>query len=442
MGTAPYMSPEQVGGEKLDARTDLFSFGLVLYEMATGRVAFAGQTVAEVHDAIVNRAPSPARGLNSDVPPKLEGIITKALEKDRALRYQTAADLLGDLNELRRETDSGGDVSAPHGEWLIRRRWLRGLAAVTLLASAGVAWFLTRHERTQAELAERRITANPSEDWVMAAAISPDGKRIAYDDQTGLYVRFVDSGETHGVSLPKGFHSNISDLEWFPDGGELLATVLGAGHELWVINLLGEAPPHLLNDNAAYPAISPDGKLVAFVRAGEKGNPAVWVGGIDGEAPRRLAEEDDSMASPAWSPDGGWIAYATFRKTAQDASPAIQVRPSEGAKSVVSGSSLPPSSSVCIPIIHCLRWSPDWRLVFSAVQEAGSLSGHESYSLWEIAAKPPTLESASKPQRLAHWSDYPPQSLSLTADGKRLSFLKNRQWQDVYLSELGRTELA
>jgi eukaryotic-like serine/threonine-protein kinase len=439
MGTAPYMSPEQVRGGKLDARTDLFSFGLVLHEMATGQAAFAGGTVAEVHDAIVNRTPAPVRELNPDIPPSLEGIITKALEKDRTLRYKTAAELQAELMELKRETDSGGAVPAPHEGWLIRRRWLLVLAAVTLLASAGVAWFLTRHERAQAELAERRITANPPEDWVMAAAISADGNRIAYDDQTGLYVRFVDSGETHGVSLPEGFHSKILDLEWFPDGGKLLATVLGAGHELWVINLLGEAAPHLLNDNAAYPAISPDGKLVAFVRAGEKGNPAVWVGGIDGEAPRKLAEEDESMASPAWSPDGGWIAYATFRETAQDASPVIQIRPSEGgpAKSLVSGSSLPPSSSVCIPIIHCLQWSPDWRLVFSAVQDAGSLSGHESYSLWEIAAKPPTVESASKPQRLAHWSDFPPQSLSLTADGKRLSFLKTRQWQDVYLSELG-----
>ncbi|HEY6289947.1 MAG TPA: protein kinase [Terriglobia bacterium] len=100
MGTAPYMSPEQVRGEKLDARTDLFSFGLVLHEMATGHVAFAGETVAEVHDAIVNRTPPPAREANPDIPLKLEAIIEKALENDRDLRYQAAAEMRADLREV------------------------------------------------------------------------------------------------------------------------------------------------------------------------------------------------------------------------------------------------------------------------------------------------------------------------------------------------------
>jgi Tol biopolymer transport system component len=210
--------------------------------------------------------------------------------------------------------------------------------------------------------------------------------------------------------------------------------------ELWVINLLGEAAPHVLNDDAAWQAISPDGRLVAFVRGEGKGKLAVWVGGINGEAPRKLAEEDNSMASPARSPDGLWIAYASWNDSVQDPRLVIQLRPSGGGpvKTLVSaGSSLPPSSSLCIPTIHCLQWSLDWRLVFSAVQGAGSPSGRESYGLWEIAAKPSTLESAGKPQRLAHWSDFSLQNLTLTADGSRLALLKTRHWQDVYLSELG-----
>jgi serine/threonine protein kinase len=107
MGTAPYMSPEQVRGEKLDARTDLFSFGLVLYEMAAGQVAFAGKTVVEVYDAIVNRGPAPPHELNPAVPSKLEEIISKALEKDRELRYHSAGDLRAELKRLKREADSG-----------------------------------------------------------------------------------------------------------------------------------------------------------------------------------------------------------------------------------------------------------------------------------------------------------------------------------------------
>jgi serine/threonine protein kinase/DNA-binding winged helix-turn-helix (wHTH) protein/tetratricopeptide (TPR) repeat protein len=107
MGTAAYMSPEQIRGERVDARTDLFSFGSVLYEMAAGQAAFSGDTIAAVHDAILRKAPGPLRESNPDLPPKLEEIIKKTLEKDREVRYQHASDLGTDLRRLKRETDSG-----------------------------------------------------------------------------------------------------------------------------------------------------------------------------------------------------------------------------------------------------------------------------------------------------------------------------------------------
>jgi len=147
MGTVAYMSPEQVRGQELDERTDLFSLGLVLYEMATGRQAFVGHTSGVVFEAILNRAPAPAARLNPDISPQLEQIINKALEKDRALRYRTAADLGADLQRLKRDTDSARAfqvTSAMSSEQPTKRRWIHfvwagALALVLLLFGLNIA---------------------------------------------------------------------------------------------------------------------------------------------------------------------------------------------------------------------------------------------------------------------------------------------------------------
>jgi Tol biopolymer transport system component len=144
----------------------------------------------------------------------------------------------------------------------LQSRWPLVLAAtvLVLVAGAAIAWFVTRHPQPQKQPAERQLTANPPEDYVTAAAISPDGKQIANRDQTRLYIRSIDSGETHAVSLPEGFqkHQYSWGLQWFPDGGKLHAGVSRTdGADLWVINLLGEATPRLLIGDAAESAISP-----------------------------------------------------------------------------------------------------------------------------------------------------------------------------------------
>jgi tetratricopeptide (TPR) repeat protein len=141
LGTVEYMSPEQVRAEAVDRRTDLFSFGLVLYEMATGRRAFAGESLGTVVDAILNRDPIPPLRLNRELPPELEKIIDKSLQKERNLRYQTAADLKADLVRLKRDTDSGRTVAALYGRRLpmaVRDRLYRWRWAAVVLAGVGI----------------------------------------------------------------------------------------------------------------------------------------------------------------------------------------------------------------------------------------------------------------------------------------------------------------
>src|ERR1700730_11104545 len=150
MGTMAYMSPEQARGEELDARTDLFSFGAVLYEMSTGQMPFPGATAAIVYDAILNRAPVPAARLNPELPPKLEEVITKVLEKDRALRYQSAADIRTDLQRLKRDTESArlpaGATTRLGVRGLAGNRWkVLVPAAVAVLVALSVGGYFHFH---------------------------------------------------------------------------------------------------------------------------------------------------------------------------------------------------------------------------------------------------------------------------------------------------------
>jgi len=217
LGTVAYMSPEQAAGKELDARTDLFSFGAVLYEMATGRQAFAGNTSAMVFDAILNKPPTSPVRINPDLPAPLEAVINKALEKDRNLRYQTASDLRADLQRLKRDTQSSkimavsGAVPLPaHAakprKWAMLAGMAAALAVVAVLAVGYFAgWFSREHTYSQADLKPQQLTANSSEDPVAVTSISPDGKYLLYADLEGLHLRLIATGETQSLPIPDAF---------------------------------------------------------------------------------------------------------------------------------------------------------------------------------------------------------------------------------------------
>jgi serine/threonine protein kinase len=327
LGTVAYMSPEQARGEELDARTDLFSFGAVLYEMTTGQLAFSGNTTAVIHDAILNRAPIPASECNPQVPLDLERIIDKALEKDRKLRYQTASDLRADLKRLKRDTSSGkvplASSSAQSGAALAsesRQAIYTLLASVTVLALAvGAYLWLTRPRGFN--LQNMQITQVTTTGNAGAAALSPDRRYIVYvlhdGEQESLWVQQLATG-SHVQLLPPDQVRFVA-LSFTPDGNYIMFVRSDKSttnfRYLYQIPALGGAPQQLVRDIDSAPVFSPDGQQFAFVR-GILNPPSnqILVAKADGTTERVLADRKGFGAgSPtvSWSADGKNLAFVS-----------------------------------------------------------------------------------------------------------------------------------
>jgi DNA-binding winged helix-turn-helix (wHTH) protein/Tol biopolymer transport system component len=314
----------------------------------------------------------------------------------------------------------------------LRGRWiLAGIAVMALVVGVVLGWHLSLHAPVAPAPHLTRLTANPVDDPVLASAISRDGRYLAFSDESGFYLRQIDTGETHAIDLPQGLLPN--SLSWFPDNVHMVLGLCGIDREssLWTVSVLGGSARKIV-DSGANPSVSPDGKQVAYI-AGRILRQRIWLASIDGEQPRELAGEDgDLFGRISWSPGGRKVAYTTAK--------ANYGYGSDGKIAIVdarsrSGTASQPAVMLALPRLNApFAWSGDAQLVFSQTEprprEADS-------NLWSVR-----LDRDMKPQgppvRLT--SDAGAiLDLSASLQNNRIAYIKGIPQPDVYTAQLERS---
>jgi eukaryotic-like serine/threonine-protein kinase len=429
MGTAPYMSPEQARGEDLDARTDIFSLGAVLYEMATGKMAFAGKTTAVVHKAILDATPPRPSQVVSELPEELDRIVAKALEKDRDLRYQSAADLRADLNRLKRDTIADPVVATPRdlqsglqltrdaNKMGSRRMWVAAGAVSLLLLGLGTAWLIHRsHPVSKGNLVQRQLIASTSGNPIGSGILSRDGKYLAYSGTEGIWIQETDSGETHKVPGTEGTYPQ----GWYPDGLRLL--VSDNRGDLWEF-FIASGEKRKLASHVYKASISCDGADLLFSR--EALSNELWTMPARTGEPRKVLSlaKGDRLNAFAWSPDCMAVAYIRVGNE----KPTLETMSLQNGKPkvVFSGNSLAADWGE-----NPVEWLPGGRILFGLCTR----NQFES-DLWAVSVDTNGAAIGS-PIQLTNNPATTVGELSANANGTRLAVTLGRDYNSVLVGTL------
>jgi eukaryotic-like serine/threonine-protein kinase len=460
VGTIAYMSPEQARNEDLDSRTDLFSFGAVMYQMATGRMPFEGKTSAVIFAAILEHDPVPVLDLNPSLPPKLAEVIDKALEKDRDMRCQTAAELKADLMRLRRSISSGrpGAGASPDSDGSLTTstitrtppptssgRVLLGeakrhksattigaLALAALLAALGILLFRQMQSHAARNNGEQMSISRLTNDGKTngSTSISPDGKYVVYEvsraGKLSLWLRQVATASS--VKLVPDNDTGYGGTTFSPDGNFVYYVASDKENpsgSLYAVPTLGGTPRKVLSNIASPVTFSPDGKQFAYVREHSMHGPTseLVIGDIDGGNQRvlftgKVAVNWFDIHGPSWSPDGKYIAAGMNKLDASGYSNGISLFDMNGKVT-----DLVPKLKGQVARVIWLRDGSG--LVFSATPGIGA----GNYQLF-IAAYP-----GGQISRITNdLNSYGQLSLGVTADGSALITIQAAHRSNVWLA--------
>jgi eukaryotic-like serine/threonine-protein kinase len=374
LGTAPYMSPEQVRTLELDARTDLFSFGVVLYEMATGTPPFRGESAGVIFNAILERTPVRPLRLNPDLPPELERIIDKALEKDRELRYQSAAEMRADLKRQNRQSASHSAIGRSEKPSASERKWprLRRLVPLALLAAGlvGLALWIRAPLAPPKVLGYKALTSDKQR---KLGPLLTDGSRLYFMVPTKTGWNVAEVSASGGEVAPLATHfDDVAMADISRSGAELLllgASDNGADPSIYVLPLPAGLPRRVGEIRGHDAAWSPGGDQIVYANGTD-----LFLAKADGSDSQRLVTAPGYVSSLKWSPDGRVLRFTV--NDPQGSSSLWEVAADgTGLRRLLLGWSKSPGEC-------CGRWTPDGDyFVFQSSHDTGTST------LWAIGEK-------------------------------------------------------